>query len=757
MFLYGKPENLVAEAYNQLPLGSVQPCVQPRQRPIRIRDMFAKVLVFTTMAAIHAAAPARVFAQGNARGELRAVRITTPPTLDGILDDEAWSGEPLPLEQWMSYNPMRGEAAAENTQVWVGYDAEAVYFAFRCLDTQPEKIRTTISRRDNAFSDDWVGVSLDSSRAGQLAYHLFVNPSGIQMDALQSGTTGEDFAPDWVWQSAGRVGADGWSAEIRVPLENIRFRSGTDVRMGVLFWRRLSRSGVSTSWPEMPSGRWVFESNATIGFDELQSRRLLEMIPSATFSGNQARVERSRWNSARTRGDIGVSVKYGLTSALTLDATVNPDFSQIESDAFEVEVNQRFPIFFSEKRPFFMEGSGLFNLAGTGGDATMRTAVHTRTILDPDAGLKLTGASGRHTFGVLSSADASPDGTRQRVFTVAREIMNFGRGRYAGLLVSDTELGRDHNRVVGGDVAFKRGEHFQGSASFLSTHSSTLDGTASRGNGGQAMYDYTTRRFTIAGQAEHYDRGFRMDTAFINRVALTRGWQYQAVNFYPSHRGFQWIKKINPFLWVTGAEDRTQGGTEVFVLPAIRFNFTRAGYMRVDYGTGHETFAGRKFETGRVMIDVGAQVTRWLNISGGAQKGPAIFYDAEAPYQGDRRSTNLRIGLQPNARVNSNTSYSFVTFANRATRANVYRVHVLNLRNTYQFTPRFFVRAVAQFDSSRKRVLGDFLASYELSPGTVVHAGYGSLFGRELDGVEIDRYVATARALFFKASYLARF
>jgi hypothetical protein len=371
--------------------------------------------------------------------------------------------------------------------------------------------------------------------------------------------------------------------------------------------------------------------------------------------------------------------------------------------------------------------------------------------------LKLTGAAGRHTFGVLSSADASPEGQRQRVFTVAREVMNFGRGRYAGLLISDTEFGRDHNRVIGGDVTFKQGDHFQGSASFLNSHSRALDGTSSRGNGGQAQYDYSTRRFTVAGQAEHYDRGFRMDTAFINRVAVTRGWQYQAVNFYPSHPKFRWIKKINPFLWVSGAEDRTQEGTEVFVLPAVRFNFTRAGYMRVDYGTGHETFGGRKFEIGRTMIEVGAQVTRWLNVGGGAQAGPGIFYDAEEPYQGQRRSANLRIGLQPNARVYSNTSYSFVTFKNRQTGLNAYRVHVLNLRNTYQFTPRFFVRGVAQFDSSQKRVLADFLASYELTPGTVVHAGYGSLFGRELDGVPTDRYMATARALFFKASYLARF
>ena len=719
--------------------------------------MRAKLLIFAAIGVIHCTAPARLTAQSTPRPDLRAVRITTPPKLDGILDDEAWSGDPLPLDGWMSYNPMRGEAAAENTQVWIGYDTEAVYFAFRCLDTQPEKIRTNITRRDNAFSDDWVGVSLDSSRAGQLAYHLFVNPSGIQMDALQSGTTGEDFAPDWVWQSAGHVGADGWSVEIRVPLENIRFRSGSDVRMGVLFWRRLSRTGVSASWPAMAPSKWVFESNGTVAFDELQSRRLFEMIPSATFSGNQGRSDRTQWNSTRARGDVGVSVKYGLTSAVTLDATVNPDFSQVESDAFEVEVNQRFPIFFSEKRPFFMEGMGLFNLAGTGGDSTMRTAVHTRKIIDPSAGLKLTGALGRHTFGVLSSADASPQGTRQRGFTVAREVMNFGRGQYAGLLLSDTELGSDYNRVIGGDVAFKQGEHFQGNAAFLSSNSRSAEGESTRGNSGQASYDYSTRRFTIAGQAEHYDPGFRMDTAFINRVAVTRGWQYQALNFYPSHPGFKWIKRINPFVWVTGAEDRSQGGTEVFYLPAVRFNFTKAGYMRVDYGTGYETYAGQRFEVGRTSIDAGAQVTRWLNISGGTQAGPAIFYDEVAPYQGDRRSVNLRIGLQPSARVNSNTSYSFVTFNNRATGLNVYRVHVLNLRNTYQFTPRFFVRAVAQFDSSRKRVLGDFLASYEMSPGTVLHAGYGSLLGTELNGVQIDRYTATARAVFIKASYLFRF
>ncbi|HKY23428.1 MAG TPA: DUF5916 domain-containing protein [Vicinamibacterales bacterium] len=723
-----------------------------------MRDVRVYVKVLALAASVHLAIPAPALCQTKAHVELRPTLVTVPPKVDGILDDEAWTRTaPLPLDGWMSYNPMRGEAAAEKTQVWMAYDEQAIYFAFRCLDSEPNRIRTTISRRDNAFGDDWVGLSLDSSRAGQLAYHLFVNPSGIQMDALQSGTTGEDLAPDWVWQSAGRVDAEGWSAEIRVPIENIRFRSGTDVHMGVLFWRRLSRSGVSTSWPEMRPGQWVFESNAEVVFDNLKSRRLLEVIPSATVSGNQGRQDAARWNSMRGKGDFGASVKYGLTSAITLDATINPDFSQVESDAFEIEVNQRFPIFFSEKRPFFMEGLGLFNLAGTNGDATMRTAVHTRRIIDPSAGIKVTGSGGKHTFGLLSSADVSPEGSRQRVFTVAREVMNFGQGQYVGLLLTDTEHGTDYNRVAGGDVAFKNGEHLRVNGSFLASRSRSLTGERTKGNGFQSSYSYDTQRFTIAGQGEHYDRGFRMDTAFVNRVGLTRGWQYVDLNFYPSHPRYRWTKRINSFFWISGAKDREHGGTEIFYLPGIRFHFTRAGFLRVDYGNGHETFAGRQFDVGRMMADGNVQIKRWLNIGGGAQKGPAIFYDEAAPFQGYSRSINLRIGFQPSSRVNNNTSYSFETFNNRATGLNVYRVHIINMRNTYQFSPRFFVRGVTQFDSSRRRVLADFLASYELSPGTVVHAGYGSLFGRAHEDLEFDRYRATARALFFKASYRARF
>ena len=194
-----------------------------------------------------------------------------------------------------------------------------------------------------------------------------------------------------MWYSVGRVTDDGYVVEVRLPLQTIRFSGGTDVRMGLVFFRKISRMGVSYSWPEMPPGLWVFDVPSHLRFDELHQPRLMEMLPSLTYGINQTRATVNEWNPLDGKPDVGLSGKFGITSNVTLDGTINPDFSQVESDAFQVQVNQRFPIFFSEKRPFFMEGMGLFNIAGTGGDGNMRTAVHTRRIINPFWGSKLTG------------------------------------------------------------------------------------------------------------------------------------------------------------------------------------------------------------------------------------------------------------------------------------------------------------------------------------------------------------------------------
>ena len=236
--------------------------------------------------------------------------------------------------------------------------------------------------------------------------------------------------------------------------------------------------------------------------------------------------------------DLGASLKYGITSTVTLDATVNPDFSQVESDAFEVEVNQRFPIFFSEKRPFFMEGLGLFNLAGTGVDSTMRTAVHAANRRS-QRGRQADRNAGRYTFATLMAPDESvPDG--RKMYAIGPGTRNFGDGQYVGVLVTDTEFQRDYNRVIAADISLKHGDRFRWNGNVIVSESATRAlGLGDRIRRAALTYSYDTRRVAVSGQLEHYSSDFRMDTAFINRVGLTRGWQYQGSVSIPTRSGIR--------------------------------------------------------------------------------------------------------------------------------------------------------------------------------------------------------------------------
>ncbi len=459
---------------------------------------------------------------------IEPVRAEVSPVVDGVLDDPAWGKTPLELGEWLTYNPLNGSPVVQRTEVRITYDSKALYFAFHCIDPEPDKIRGTLSRRDQHWNDDWVGLSLDSMGNGQASYDLFVNPRGVQGDVMTTSSAGENSAPDWVWQSAASKTPEGYDVELRLPLTSIRFKSGETVPMGILFWRRVSRLGVSSSWPSVPAGKSFIESHAKVVFHDLKRPLTLELIPSLTYSWNQARVDPVGFGAADSTPDAGLSAKYGLTSAVTVEGTFNPDFSQVESDAFQVEVNQRYPLFFSEKRPFFMEGMGTFELAGAGGDSVMRTAVHTRRIADPRWGGKLTGTLGRATFATLSAGDEAPGRPvgdelspfpgDQKLFNIGRAVYSLGPNSYAGALVTDTEFGDGFNRVGGLDVSLKRGKHSLSATGLATTSRSAAGDRDTNGLGGQTFYAYESKRFLFANQLEHYDRDFQMDTAFLNQT-----------------------------------------------------------------------------------------------------------------------------------------------------------------------------------------------------------------------------------------------
>ena len=719
---------------------------------------------------------ASAFAQS---ADITIERAPEPPKMDGVLDDAVWAKvAPLPgtPSDWVSYQPVRGDKMPDiyRTEVRVAYDDRNIYFALHCFDNEPQKIRTNVSRRDSSFNDDWIAMSLDSAGTGQAAYHLFSNPSGSQMDAINTSASGEQFDADVVWYSAARTTSDGYVVEIQIPLQTLRFKGGDNVRMGLLFFRRVSRIGVSYSWPEMLPGQWVFDRPAHIAFSNLKTRRLVEVLPSVTYGVRQERsTTSSAWGDADNDTHVGASGKLGITSGVTLDATVNPDFSQVESDAFQIAVNQRFPLFFSEKRPFFMEGMGLFNIAHGN---TMRTAVHTRRIVDPIFGAKVTGTVGKTTFGVLTAADDHPGdigdrgdefADRNKVFTIGRATYALRRSDYVGAIFTQTQHAGRQNFVGGADLQIRPSSSQNLNASILSSTTQGGGVADAHGNAAYVGYGYETRRFSSGWQVEHYDRDFQMDTAFYQRTGLTTAYANQEINFYPRSGKNFWIQRVSPFVFGKYGKDRVQDGTEAYISSGIRLNFTRQGNFNLEASYGEEAWRGRQFKAyNKIFVFAGMQAVRWLNVYGGLGAGPAIYYDDVAPFQGDSIGSFFGATFQPNQHLSLGLEGNTSKLDRQSTGENVYNVLALNSRTTYQFDKHFLVRLLTQYDSSSHRVLTDFLASYEFVPGTVFHAGYGSLYERgpqrgplEANSpVRLDEvYRATNRGLFFKASYLHRF
>jgi hypothetical protein len=766
----------MTQPFNRLHAMLVQNAEQPSTARERLTGMIFGRTAAWVAAALLLGSPAAAgdTAAGpskDASPRIEGTRVTVPPVIDGTLDDQAWQAGPLALGEWITYNPAYGEKLAQRTEVWVAYDDKNLYFAFRCRDPEPDKVRGNLSRRDQLFNDDWVGLSLDSVAAGQSSYDMFVNARGVQADILNTSSAGEQLAPDWVWDSAGKPTTEGYDAEIRLPLKSIRFKSGQDVAMGVMFWRRVSRLGQSASWPDVPPGKAFIERHATLVLHELKAPLTLEVIPSATYSTNQVRENPNAFGPVDSEPDAGVSVKYGVTSSTTLEGTVNPDFSQVESDAFQVEVNQRFPIFYSEKRPFFMEGMGTFELAGSNGDANMRTAVHTRKIEDPIWGAKYSGTIGKVSFATLSASDEAPGYPledevnpflgRNKLFNVARALYGLGKNRYVGAILTDTEFGEGYNRVAGADTSLRWGSH-QANATFLSTWTQTDDGLETkRGLGGQASYVYESKRWLFINQTEHYDTDFQMDTAFYNQTGITSNWSFAALSLYPDQQKHAWLKRVVPFLFTRFVDDRVQGGTNKFVLPGVRLHMTRQGFFRVDAAWGEEAWKQQTFPTRFVRLMGNAQLLKWFNLNVYTQVGRSIYYDSEVPFLGASRYYQIDTVFQPITSLSQTVGYSRSEF-DELSGEHVYRVDVLNTRTTYQFTRHLSLRAIVQWDSSQRRVLTDFLGSFEPLPGTVAYIGYGSLIlERQWDGTQFiegpGQYQTSQRGFFLKASYIHRF
>jgi hypothetical protein len=345
---------------------------------------------------------------------VRLVRFEKAPVIDGKLDDEAWKLTTV-LKDFYQVQPGDNIAPSQPTEVMLGFDAKFIYVAFHCYD-DPAKVRASIAKRDNIFDDDYVGILFDTFHDRRKAYEFDFNPLGVQADGIWTDGQNEDFNPDVVLESKGMVTTDGWTVEIAIPFKSLRYVAGKDKFWGAHFFRRIKRfNNELDMW--MPLNRdissWLAQEGRLSGLEGISTERTLELIPSLTLSETGKRKgtltpaqlsaglqDPGRFVNEPLKFDPGLTGKFSLTPNVTLDFALNPDFAQVESDQLVVTANQRFPIFFAEKRPFFLEGIDIFN--------TQISAVHTRAIVDPDVALKLSGKVNRNTFGLLVASDNGP-------------------------------------------------------------------------------------------------------------------------------------------------------------------------------------------------------------------------------------------------------------------------------------------------------------------------------------------------------------
>lgn len=711
------------------------------------------------------AGPSLLAADGPAA--IEAFRIEAAVRVDGVLDEEVWQRQPISPE-FVTFHPMYDRPLGAATDIRAAYSDTHLYFAFRCHDEQPERIKTSIARHDNSSGDDWIGVVLDPLDNRQSSVEFYVNPSGCQTDGLTSAVDGADFdpSPDYVWESAGRIVGDGYVVEMAIPLESLRYKSGERVRMGIIFMRHVTRLGAMGAWPELKAGESQFNAMTAIEYRDLRKGLMLEVLPNFTLNSDSERVSDREWQGG-TDASLGVSLKYGVTSSITAEATIRPDFSQVESDAFQVEVNQRYPVFYVEKRPFFMEGTNAIDFGLVSG-GMMSAAVYSRNIADPLWAAKVSGTAGRSLFAVLAADERLPAaaaGGDHAFWGIARFKRSLGSDNSIGMLFSGRYAGDDRNSVLGADLQYRFFDNIRLTASGLFSSSRSADaGAALTGTGINAMLQYGVPALDALLAYERYSGDFAMASSFLMRRDFEQLQFLLGPNLTPRRKRLAaWVRRVQPYLRGSLVRDLGTGMDDRLLRTGVNVYTKWNGTLKLEVRKGREAWNGASFRRDSVYALAAARPWGWLSLQAAANLGDRIYYDPLAPFAARGRTVSFVADIQPGVRTHVSLELLHDELERRRFDGGerVYDLNIANLTAAYQFNRYFFVRASLRWNDLDHNLLSDLLASFTLIPGTVVHLGYGSLFEkREWQGDGWQPGSGTMRnmknSLFFKVSYLWR-
>ncbi len=706
----------------------------------------------------------------NAQDSLKIALTENAPKIDGVLSDGEWANAAR-VELTNQFEPQQLSAATERTEAFLMFDKEYLYIAYRAFDSNPSAIRAPVSRRDAIGSDDYVSVWLDTFDDRRRAYAFRFNPLGIQEDGIFTESDSGDLSWDGILESKGVLTGEGFTVEIAIPFKTLRFQINEQKTWGLHLFRYIARKQERTSWalitPDKES--LLIQMNSLQGLDGIFAGRTLDVIPYATVSNIGTReADASVPAGARlntvNKLDVGVTATYTLTPNLTLSATINPDFSQIENDVPQVSVNQRFPLFFPERRPFFQEGAEVFR----GFYSAAPRVIDTRQIVDPDWGVKLTGKIGKNTIGFLSASDNAPglrlsptdeNFGKNAQFNILRLSRDVFEQSSVGFSLTDRRFAGSSNTVatLDGRIRFGAGRQlFAYQVSYAKT--TDLDGTKREGSQSYFAYNYEDRKWDFGTTQSGAARNFRAQAGFIRRVGYLRSYGYVGRTFRPKEKS--WWVSARPFVVALAFRDQDGNFDETFFDPGISLNFARGISVYTYFSTRRDSFLGRGYSTKAYVNSFSVNAFKRFAVSGEIETGTGVNFNPARPEIGNMLNGELSVTLRPLAKLNSQFLWLKSSLKSRTDGESLFAQDIYRNRTVYQFNRFNSVRSIADYDTLQRRIGLSLLYAYTPRPNTAAYFGYGDALFNGVDPLDFQRrsgLFRQSRSLFAKFSYNFRF
>lgn len=714
-----------------------------------------------------------------AAAELQLRHTDAAIVVDGRLDEAAWE-QATRVAVDTETRPGENISARVETTAWLLEDGANLYIAFDARDPDPEKIRAYLQDRDSAWNDDFVGVVIDTYNDGRRAFEFFSNPLGVQMDLTNDDISrNEDESWDAIWDAAGVIGDQGYIVEMKIPLSQLRFPDtdgnqtwGIDV---LRFYPRDQRYRLSNNPQDRARNCYLCQFEKIEGLERVSPGRDLEIVPTLTGSKTDTTDDPGVVPLASGDAEVeaGVSLRWGITPDTTINVALNPDFSQVEADVAQLEVNNQFALYYPEKRPFFLEGADYFS--------TPIEAVFTRTVADPDAGVKLTGKRGSHTYGVFAARDAvtalllpgtfdSDDTTLDRDNTafVGRYSLGFGEASSVGALLTSRRGDGYHNHVGGLDLRWKIDDRNDLRAQLLQSDTRYPDAVAAEfeqpsggfsGKGIAAEYEYDSRTWFANIEHESLDENFRVDAGFEPRVGFSKQQVGGGYNWWGEED--DWWARMR----LKGDWDITHDDDGRLLEREVEGHFTvQAGYQSIVEigGLSRDTlWDGVVYRENKVSVYGEAQPR------GGLELGVWVGTGDQVDFDNSRLADEFRFESYVKWHV-SRHLFARLESVNlqldTKQGATIFKAGVYDLRLTWQFDRNSFLRLATQLENvtrnpdvfvdevdARERNLGrQLLYSYKLNPQTVFFAGYSD---NQVDDDSLQRLEASDRTLFVKIGY----